>query len=235
MLVLHEVHQLKGPHLAEFESAYRDEVLTAVAKQDGARVLWYLNHAAGSGPSYQVVTLTALRDGAAWDEYTRRTTAGDLAGIWLGLDAWRHEARSKLLQPVHWSPMQEVALEDVPTDARRHGLSLYMEDTGWPTAPLDEYIDYWDTDYYRFMKEMPPERQLLQIQACFQTAYGSHLRPEAILMQKVMDQRALQGLLVSTARYEPDTWPGSYMHGALALRDQWESKLLRTSDWSPFS
>ena len=27
--------------------------------------------------------------------------------------------------------------------------------------------------------------------------------------------------------------PGSYMHDALELRDQWESRLLRTSSWSP--
>jgi hypothetical protein len=27
--------------------------------------------------------------------------------------------------------------------------------------------------------------------------------------------------------------PGTWMHDALALRDRWESKLLRTSPWSP--
>jgi hypothetical protein len=29
--------------------------------------------------------------------------------------------------------------------------------------------------------------------------------------------------------------PGTWMHEALELRDQWESKLLRTAAWSPFS
>ena len=27
--------------------------------------------------------------------------------------------------------------------------------------------------------------------------------------------------------------PGSYMYDALEFRDQWESRLLRTSSWSP--
>jgi hypothetical protein len=27
--------------------------------------------------------------------------------------------------------------------------------------------------------------------------------------------------------------PGTYMHDSLDYRDQWESKLLRTSKWSP--
>jgi hypothetical protein len=28
--------------------------------------------------------------------------------------------------------------------------------------------------------------------------------------------------------------PGTWMHDALQLRDRWESKLLRTTTWSPF-
>jgi hypothetical protein len=27
--------------------------------------------------------------------------------------------------------------------------------------------------------------------------------------------------------------PGTFMHDALDVRDQWESRLLRTSSWSP--
>jgi len=27
--------------------------------------------------------------------------------------------------------------------------------------------------------------------------------------------------------------PGTFMHDALEVRDQWESRLLRTSSWSP--
>jgi hypothetical protein len=29
--------------------------------------------------------------------------------------------------------------------------------------------------------------------------------------------------------------PGSWMHDALAYRDQWQSRLLRTTRWSPWS
>ncbi len=31
------------------------------------------------------------------------------------------------------------------------------------------------------------------------------------------------------------TKPGSWMHDALDLRDQWNSRLLRTAVWSPLS
>jgi Protein of unknown function (DUF3237) len=80
---------------------------------------------------------------------------------------------------------------------------------------------------------LPPERKLLDILACFQVAHGSGIRPEAILMQKIMNFSTLGHLLTSVEEYEPTTWPGTYMTGVLDLRDQWESKLLRTSNWSP--
>ncbi len=234
MLLVHETHELDGRRHHEFEDLYRAEAMPGLAKEGGARLLWYCSHAQGSGPSYHVITMTAVADGAAWDRYIERTTAGDLADLWCRLDACRYRCTTKTLLPVYWSPLQEVDLDSVPTDGAEHELSLYMEDTGWPTASLDDYIAYWDTDYYRYMKEIPADRQLLDIQACFQTAFGTGHRPEAILMQKIMSLDALKGLYSRTEKYpDTSTWPGSYMIGALALRDQWESRLLRTTNWSP--
>ena len=38
-----------------------------LAQSSDVRLVWYLNHAMGSGPAYQVVTITALSDGATWE------------------------------------------------------------------------------------------------------------------------------------------------------------------------
>jgi hypothetical protein len=232
MLVLHEIHRVVGEHARQFEELYRDELVTRLATDD-VRLLWYFNHAAGSGPSYQVVTVTGLADGRAWEDLVRRTLQGDLAELTGQLDRWRHGVRGKLLVQADWSPLRDLDLSSVPIDRQERRPSLYMEDTGWPTATIDEYLAFWDTDYHRHLEAQPPERRLLRIRACFRTAFGSHRRPEGILLQRIGDLRALKGLLSSAERYDPDQWPGSYMHGALALRDQWESKLLRTAVWSP--
>lgn len=48
------------------------------------------------------------------------------------------------------------------------------------------------------------------IQACFQTAYGTHTRPEAMVMQKVLGNNLLLSLLTSTEKYNPDEWPPFY-------------------------
>ena len=233
MLYLHETHKVIGRHASAFEDLFRDEWMGALARVEGARLLWYLNHAMGSGPSYRVVTITAVSDGAAWEALARRMLAGDLTELAAKLDSCRYQVDGKLLTPVYWSELQEVDLKEMPVDGREHELSVYMQDTGWPDAPLDDYIELWDHDYWQFMRRTPPERRLLDIQACFQVAHGSGTRPEAILMQKIMSFSALGGLLTSVEEYDPDTWPGSYMAKGLEVRDQWESKLLRTSSWSP--
>ena len=62
MLFLHEVHRVVGRREKDFEAAYRDGWMPSVATDDGARLLWFLHHAHGGGPSYQVVTITALAE-----------------------------------------------------------------------------------------------------------------------------------------------------------------------------
>lgn len=231
---MHETHKVIGRHARAFEDLYRNEWMGALAQRGDARLLWYLNHAMGSGPAYQVVTITALADGRSWESLAGQLVEGDLRGLAQQLDAHRYEVDGKLIVPTSWSALQEVDLAAVPTDGREHELSVYMHDTGWPDAPLDDYLELWDREYWRHMRAVPSDKKLLDIVACFQVAHGSGVRPEAILMQKVMNYPTLGNLLMSTEEHDPTTWPGTYMSKGLTIRDQWESKLLRTSSWSPF-
>jgi hypothetical protein len=73
---------------------------------------------------------------------------------------------------------------------------------------------------------------MLDIQAVFQSAFGAGRRKEAILMQKIADHNALLHLLTTEVPLQYRA-PGQFMHEALAYRDRWESRLLRTSVWSP--
>ena len=72
MLFVHEVHEVAGAREDEFEAAFRDGWMPLLAEGDDARLLWYMNHAHGSGASYNVVTITGVRDGAAWERLARR-------------------------------------------------------------------------------------------------------------------------------------------------------------------
>jgi hypothetical protein len=234
MLFVHEVHQVVGKKEDEFEAAYRDGWMALLAKDDDARLLWYANHAHGSGPAYNVVTITGVRDGAAWERLAWRLQSGDLHDWVREADTYRHDVTGKVLLPVYWSPIQEVDFAQVPVDGAEHEPSLFMEDTGWPYAPVDDYIRMWDELYYQPIVNRAKNTGTvsIEIQACFQVAHGTGLRREAMLWQRIADPSTVLHLLTHDLAPEMRA-PGTYMHDSLEYRDQWRSKLLRTSRWSP--
>jgi hypothetical protein len=235
MLLLHEVHEVVGARELEFEVAMRDGWMPAVADRADARLLYFLHHAHGTGASYRVVTITALRDGAAWERLSRRVLDGDLASWTRDLDGLRHEVHAKLLVPLPWSPLQEVDLGSVPTAPAEHPLTLFMEDTVWPfEGRLEDYVERSGTHYAREMKQAAEHGpRLLTVDASFRTTLGSHRRREVILWQKVVQPEGMLRLLTHElpASYRK---AGTWMVDALELRDQWQSRMLRSSSWSPW-
>jgi hypothetical protein len=234
MLLLREEHQLIGLKEDDFEETVRDEWMPALAKTEDARLLYFAHIAHGSGHAYRVVTYTLLRDGSAWGRLVDRVDSGDLKSLAVKLDEFRYDVEAKQLLPLPWSKVQQIEIEAVPTEPGEHELSVFMEDTVWPfEGKLEEYIrrsgEQYSTEYDKSFPETP---KLLEIEAAYRTAYGSHQRREIVLWQKVMNPKGLVGLLTREIPSEYKT-PGRWMLDALELRDQWQSRLLRTSSWSP--
>jgi len=230
MLFMHEVHKVRGRAEDDFEAAFRNGWMPMLGAGDDARLLWYANHAHGSGPAYTVVTVTAVRDGAAWERLALRIQRGDLRTWMRDLDALRYDVDAKLLAPLPWSPRRDVDFADVPADGREHELTLYMEDTMWPYEDkFEEYILRCGEVYARSLEQ---PSSMLKMHAAFQPALGSHLRREVILMQRISRPEALLDLLRTHVPAEYRV-PGTWLHDALDLRDQWTSRLLRSSTWSP--
>jgi hypothetical protein len=231
MLFLHELHKVKGANLFDFEDAYRTGWMPVLARGEDARLLWYANQAMGTGASYNVVTITAIKDGAAWERLALRIQGGDLQGWMREVDSLRHEITGKILLPLKWSPLKELNLGEIAAAGTEHEPTLFMEDTGWPHAPLDDYIQGLK-DLYLPMITRTREHSILELQAMFQVAHGTHQRREIVFWQKVIDHQALLRMIERPARRQ-DVKPGTYMFDALKYRDQWQSKLLRASTWSP--
>jgi hypothetical protein len=234
MLFLHEVHRVVGAKEDDFEAAFRDAFMPTLAKGDEARLLYFMHHAHGTGRAYTAVTLTAVRDGAAYESLARRVQEGDLRSWAHDVDQLRHEVTGKVLLPTPWSPRREIDFAEVPTDGSVHRLTLFMEDTAWPhEGMLDEYLEAARSHYAPSLAEgRHGGRSLLELQAVFQSAWGTSRRREVVLWQKVLDPKRITGL-VSTEIPAEHRAPGTWMHDALRVRDDWESRLLRTSAWSP--
>jgi hypothetical protein len=230
VLIMHEVHTVRGRAEDEFEAAFRHGWMPVIGADADARLLWYANHAHGSGPAYTVVTMTAVRDGPAFERLALRVQKGDLQHWMRRVDELRHDVEAKLLMPLTWSPLQDLVFDEVPVDGPEHDLTLFMEDTMWPYADkFDAYIERCGEVYSKSLSRANP---LLTIEAAFQPALGSHLRREVALMQRVHDPSALLKLLQTEIPPEY-RGEGTWMHDALELRDQWTSRLLRTASWSP--
>lgn len=232
MLVLHETHRLVGTREDDLELAFRDRWLPELAATDDARLLWFLRRAFGTGRGYEAVTLTALRDGAAYERLARRVQDGDLRAWAADLDRARHEVTGKLLLPVAWSPLAGLDLDSVPVGGHEHAPTLYMEDAAWPhEAKLDDYLDA-AREHYAPSLETESARSLLELRAVFQAALGAPRRREVVLWQRITHPERLSRLFTAELPSEVKA-PGTWMHDALAVRDDWESRLLRTASWSP--
>lgn len=232
MLFLHEVHRLVGAREDDFEAHVRDGWMGALAKGDDARLAWHLKLAHGTNRAYFHVTVTAIRDGAAYERLAERVADGDLRAWSAEADRMRHEVRGKLLLAVPWSPLPLLDLDAVPTDGNERDPALFMEDTAWPyEAKLDDYLDAARTHYAPSLQQQT-ERSLLELVAVFRAAIGAPVRREVVLWQRVLFPERLPGLF--TRDLPPHVkQPGTWMHDALEVRDDWESRLLRTCKWSP--
>ena len=132
VLFMHEVHTVRGRAEDDFEAAFRDGWMPMLGAGDDARLLWYTNHAHGSGPAYTVVTVTAVRDGAAWErlpsESRRATSDSGCATSMSCATMWRPNCLCRC----RGRRCKDMDFDEVPADGREHELTLYMEDTMWP-------------------------------------------------------------------------------------------------------
>ena len=232
MLLLHEVHTVVGRHEDALEEAFRDGWMKAVADDPDVRLLYYLKLAHGTGRAYHHTSITGLQNGDAYERLARRVQTGDLQAWAAEVDGMRHEVKGKMLLPVDWSPMRDIDLASVPIDGRTHEPALYMEDSAWPyEARLDDYLVAARTHYAPSLEERT-ERSLLTLLGIFQAALGAPRRREIVLWQRVDYPDRLPGLFTRELPAHVKG-PGTWMHDALDVRDDWESRLLRSADWSP--
>lgn len=234
MLLLHEVHTVAGAREDRFEALYREAYLPALAQSDDARLGWFCRLAFGTGRAYQVTTITLLAGGAAYERLARRVQDGDLRAWAADVDRCRHEVRGKLLLPVDWSPNRDLDLSAIPVDGTEHEPALFMEDSAYPhEGMLDAYLDAARDHYAPSLEERTP-RSLLELEAVYQAALGAPRRREVVLWQRVIHPERLPALFTRDLPPEVKA-PGTWMHDALAVRDDWESRLLRAATWSPLA
>lgn len=234
MLFLHERHEVVGAREDDFVSAYRDGWMPTLAKGNDARLLYFMRQSYGTGPAYNFITVTAIRDGPAWESLVHRIDTGDLRAWVDDVDSLRHDVHAEMLIPLPWSPIQQVDFDEIPADGREHESSVLMLDYVWPyEGRLEDYVAASGSHYRMEMeKHAKGKKSTVEVQGAFRPAFGSHTRREIVLWQRVLDTNGLVALIeggIPTVYRSPGTW----MHDALSVRDRLESRLLHVVSWSP--
>ena len=99
MLFVHEIHRVMGLHEDEFEDEYRTVWMPRLAETGDARLLYFMRLAHGTGRAYNMITLTGITDGAAWERLLARMVASDLSGE-LALDYEPSGLRCSITAPL---------------------------------------------------------------------------------------------------------------------------------------
>jgi hypothetical protein len=236
MLFLHELHEILPGAGREFEAAYRDTWMPGLARGDDARLTWYWRHANASSRPNNIVTITAVKDAGALGRLSDSLQRGEHSGFANHLDTLRRGVVASVLVPTRFSELNEVDFATVPADPKqRHERAMYVEDVVWPPN-LDDYVAMAGEQWYRPAAAGTGKvRARITHPAFFQTAYGAGVRPEVYLIQKLIDppETFVRNLLATD--YPPEMKaPDHYFVRGLAVRDQWESKIVVTAEWSPF-
>jgi len=225
MIFVHEVHDAVAGKMEELGETVRTVWRPFVEEKRQARLLWFWELAHGTGASYQAVSLTAVRDWAAWGELVARAARFD---EWRRrVAAFRRDATAKILLPAPWSPLADVDLDAEPEVHEVERPGLYLHDTGWPFAgQLEAYVEALGTVF------LPQTRQtrMISVVGCWTVAPGTGRHHEVVLLQRIEDWARFSELL---ARGEQGAQRGGWMVEGLRYRDRWESKLLRCARWSP--
>jgi len=227
MIFLHEIHEVVGGRMAEFEESVRTVWRPRVERDGEARLVWFWLHTHGTGPSYQAVSITAVRDWAAWGRLVDRARQDkDLRDWSREVCSLRREVTSKILLPTPWSPLQEVDLAAAADETAKEPV-LHLHDTGWPfPGKLDAYVEALGRVFYPATKRSG----MISVEACWTVAPGTGRHHEVVLLQKIHDWERFSHLLTQG---EGPAAKGEWMEEGLKHRDRWESKLLRTARWSP--
>jgi hypothetical protein len=227
MIYLHEIHEVLGGKMEEFGDAMRTQWRPLLEDGGHAKLLWYWHLTHGTGPSYQAVSISAVRDWAAWGELVARAASDARWKEWQRR-AWtlRRELTTKLLLPTSWSPLAvDLSVETPAREVETPG--LYLHDTGWPfSGKLDEYVEALGSIFYPQTKNA----RMISVSACWTVAPGTGRHHEVVLLQRIEDWEQFSRLLT---RGEHGAQRGGWMEAGLRYRDRWESKLLRCAPWSP--
>jgi hypothetical protein len=232
MLYVHEVHALDPVAAGAFEATLRDDWVPALADDEGTRLVWCARSMALSISFPEIVTLTAVADGAALERLGARVRNGDLRDRQTELGRHRTGYTMRVVAPLEEFNPYTVALDELPLVRDGAPTEMYIHDFVIPRLGMQRIYEVQMRE--SFMKMLEMEALPMVTWGGFETVAGGGRIPESLMITHIKQARAMAELLAHGNPRVPAE-PGTWMADALKLRDTWISRLVRSLAWSPTS
>ena len=230
MLWLHQVHQLQPSTRDRFAQLVRDQWLTAVARQSDTRLAWFAMSTRAAVHADEAVTITGFTDAAALAEFGARVHAGDLTELATALGSLRSGVLTRLLEPLDYDPFAVTSVAEIPAEPGQGPSRSYMHDFVPPV--LGNMRGYEDMMRERYMGLTEQDLSGVVLRASWRTVPGGGPVPEMFNLSEIRSSAALERLVTVEIPREYKAM-GTWMWTALAARDRWTTRLVRSVPWSP--
>ncbi|CUU56653.1 hypothetical protein Ga0074812_108181 [Parafrankia irregularis] len=229
MFFVHEIHSLTPARAPRYESLLRELWGPALAGDDRTRLVWCVRSVPGSHTLPEIVTLTAVADGATLADLGERTRRGDLRAAAVALAAERVGITRRMLAPLRFS-RYEPDLATLLAEPSEASDALYIHDFVLPRTGMQR--PYEDAMEQVFLRALDVEYSDFVMWGGFETVAGGGDVPENLMITQIQNPAAGTRLL-SHGNPRESIRPGSWLHDSLKLRDTWTSRLVRALPWSP--
>jgi hypothetical protein len=227
---VHEIHSLTSGGAGAFEAMLRDRWTPALGRERGARLVWCTRSMPGGIAAPELITLTAVADGAALARLGERVRDGDLRDDADALVKGRVSVTRRVLAPLElFNPLQ-VDLDALSLEPVDGPSEMYIHDFVPPRIGMQRTYEVAMRD--QFMTYIERQDIPIVIWAGLETVAGGGPVPESLMISHIRNPAAATNLLWHSNPREA-IQPGTWLYDALKVRDTWRSRLVRTVAWSP--
>jgi hypothetical protein len=230
MFYVHEIHALDAAGAPTFETTVRDQWVPALAAEPGMRLVWCVRSMPGTAAFPELITMTAVADGAALECLGARRRSGDLRELSSQLEQQRQGVTTRILASLEEFDPYAVDLDNVPLVRTGVPSTMYIHDFVVPQPGMQRIYEVQMRE--AFMKMLEMDALPMKTWGGFETVAGGGRVPLSLMITSIANPAAISNLLSEgNPRVAPE--PGSWMREGLKLRDTWISRLVRSVPWSP--
>ena len=232
MFYVHEIHELDAATAGHFEAMIREQWVPALAADQGTRLVWCVRSVPGTASYPELITMTAVEDGAALERLGSRYRTGDLRELSSELGRHRKGIATRVFAALEEFNPYSVELGELPLVRDGAPTEMYIHDFVAPQPGMQRLYEVQMRE--AFMKMLEMDALPMKTWGGFETVAGGGRVPQSLMITWIANAPAISNLLSQgNPRVAPE--PGSWMSEGLKLRDTWVSRIVRSVAWSPTS